>query len=71
VTLADALALLAAKSGKSGGKVARTSPKAAAKAPATAAAKAVPKVAAKATPKVVAKKPAPAPTKLVRRKRAA
>ncbi len=70
VTLAEALVLLAAKSGKSGGKVARVSAKAPAKTPATAAAKAVPKVAAKASPKAAAKAPAQ-PTKLVRRKRAA
>jgi len=75
LTLAEALALLAAKSGKGGGKVARIPVKAAAKAPVKAAAKtaakSTPKVAPKVAPKVTAKTTAPAPAKTARRKRAA
>jgi DNA topoisomerase-3 len=75
LTLPEALALLAAKSGKGGGKVARIPVKAAAKAPVKAAAKtaakSTPKVAPKVAPKVIAKTTAPAPAKTVRRKRAA
>ena len=80
VTLAEALVLLAAKSGKSGGKVARIPAKSAAKSPAKVATKVATKAAAKVPAKVArgvatkvsaAKTPAPEPAKTVRRKRAA